>query len=590
MIKINSALFEKLKGILRRKGKSKLIEETMKRADAILAQVFGSSLEFIDKVDSKRIRVQDHLKNGLNDDRKLLERYPDFQLILLISNNYRASNGDPFEFLRKLRAMRQWIVRYRGELMGYVLEQLGKSGKEFTSDKAQDEFIVLLNLYRFVMENPEKEKVEGYIKTPPHRAEIRASLDSMRDKKASARIENIIVMLTGQEIEWLARDLREVESWKTRESMTMGIPFFEARAKVFFDGEGKDHLGLIKDFNDEAVEKFSRTNRAKRHLENFYAFLGYLKAQIDAFQRDSFNWEGFTNPKKVVDKLVNDFGAAEFAEELEQKIAYHKGLFSKAEAKREYPREMLQFLTQKLAEFSSVQYMRARVIYPFITAMEILFRSRIAELSKMEKPEVGELKDALLPIVKSERDTAAAILKEARRVKERLRKRIEDLKTMFEYLSDRCADVSTDFFSAKERVIDHDIREQIVSRLEIALARINMAIPLIDRVRKISGASLEATSLTPKYFLAIMYGLGQAAGFAKSAEYNLSLMESIFKDENIQRKLEELKDYMVAVEEEYRVLDRFMKNNFGFLILDNQQTKTSIEIKREENYGRPRAA
>lgn len=568
--------------------------EIMRKYHKIIDEIFDTRVEDVARIDTKRVQVQE----GLRDENKFIERDLNTQLIRLIENTYNLeSKGNSVLFIRNLRRKREWIkASFKGKLAESVLHELDRTERHFGPQAA---VAVLLNLYALTAaKEADKAYVVGFLKTPPHPDETRNAVNTLTNKKVADNIRQAIASLTSEELEWLVRYLAQVKAWEGSESVNEDIPFFDLEIKSMLYG-GRGFRGLVSDFNDKEIEHRSTSNPAYLQLTRFPRFLMYLgriRDKIAGYLKDE--WVGYEevirNAKKIANNLKAEFGNAEIADGFLEKIQFKKGFFGKGKARRQFPAELLQYFNERLAEFSSRDYRRAKVIFPFIKEMERIFSLRIEQLRSGKQTDVKGLKDALWPIVNSERYSAENILEETKRARDRIKGKIERLRAEFEYLSGNCLDASRDFFYARWQTIDLGIRKQILFRLQNALAYAKRLMPYVKHARQIADADLEVTTAIPAYGISLLSNLANASQLAEGVSENARSIADIFTERSIQEKIKELNTYMEIVEREYKVLDQFMENNLKFLISQAGQetsvpTQSSLVSERREEDGRTTA-
>jgi len=561
-------IVSKIRQLVRKRSKDEAMVEAIKQVSDVLDQIFDKRIENVAKIDAKRLQAQEMLK-----DYNFSAGNPNFRLVLLIQNIWRLSNGNPILFMRNLRAQRRFIRGYQGELAEAILKQSETTEREFGPE---DRFNILISVDAVITQKGTDETyVTGFLKTPPHTSEIYQATEQIRNGKIKSRIRKAVDILTGQEVEYLTRYLAEVESWRS-EAINIDIRSCQAAANSFFFGREEPYLGLISRFNDESVEKFSNSNRAYLQLSRFDQQLEYLDGLLREIESNkNGDWSDFENfyrnAKKIAKKVIaKRFGNNELA----------VWMLQERKKMREFRQRWIQDMKEQIARL--VAERRTKVILPFIHHMEIFFRSRIAELRAMEKPEVAELKEALEPLIRLERESAEDILAGVVDEKERVKKRIKRLRSQFEYLSNKCVDASRDFFYAKWETVDVGIRQRLHTRLKSAFEYINKMTPYIKNSRQIAESNLEDVSLSDE--LKLLHNLSIASKGAESAGYYLSSTGEIFTDREMNIKIRELESRMEIVEKHYAKLDVFIKDEITFLLQPVSQVKVPKQ-HRGDDYG-----
>ena len=560
------------KRIFNRGDDDKIVVSNMRWATAILDQIFDRSIPVLHLIDARRIAIS----KVINNDNVFLAGGPNFVVIRLIGDTYRENKGNILLFLRNLRLKRKWIERFKGELLDYTLNQLARTETEFGS---QETFKILLYIYAEIIKNTNKDNIVGFIKTPPHSAELRNALNSIRNPKIADNIRRTIFVLTNEESNYLIKYHEEISSWKSKESFTEDIPFFTHKTNSFLYGGDERYLGLLSYFRDGELEKKLKSNPAYLQLMKYYLQLLYLRrirAKIQTYKTG--NWDQFeeiyNNIKKIANTFVKEFGNKDIASELfEEKAEF-----------REYPERWLYDVDKKIAEISSVQYRRTKVVFPFIMEMEIIFNLRINELTSMAKPGINELKDAIKPLIKSEKNSAESILKEASKFRKSMKSRMKNLRKEFDALSNRCIDALSDFTKAKER-FNQNITKKMLLLAENALINIRKERPYIQNSLETIGTDLEVTSIDPIRDIALLFDFSRASIQGVGASYNLRSIGRLFIDKNVLDQINELKRYVDRAETEYHELNLFIEKNLGFLV---QQSKN--QQYKGDDYGRSKSA
>lgn len=550
-----------------------LIVSNLKRVEAIFEQVFGNRLYELAKIDARRITIS----KIISDDKGFLAKDPNMALIRLIRDNWESTNHNFLLFLRSLRAKKNQVQIFEGELAANLLHELKRTETEFGSE---DNFNKLIALYINVMTYPEKDYIIGYLKTPPHPKELQNAINSIRNVAIGNSIRETIAALTNEELDYLIRYHNEISSWKNKEVITEDIQFFTAKINSFLYGREEQYSGLFTYFKDKKLEQMIISNPAYLQLTRYNLMILYLRRKI----RDKIatyttgDWtqfeEVYNNLKKIADKFVTLFGNTDVPAEL----------FQEKKEFREYPERWLLDIDKKSAEINSAQYRKTNVIVPFIREMEGIFNLRINELRSISKPDVDKLKDAIKPLIKLEKNSAENIIKKAVKFREKMRKKLERLRKDFDTINNRCVDALHEFIEAKVRVINKEVKPEILLRLKNAKAFIKNERQFVQHSMQVIGQDLERALIDPVRGIALLYDLDKASRAAAGASYQLHSMGEIFTRKDILRKLNDLNKNLDVAEKVYRDLDRFILTELGFLVQN-----TSNEEVRREDYGRTTA-
>ncbi len=549
-----------------------LIVSNLKRVEAILEQVFGNRLSELAKIDARRITIS----KIISDDKEFLAKDPNIVLIRFIRDNWENTNHNFLLFLRSLRAKKNQIQLFEGELAANLLRELKRTETEFGNE---DNFNKLIALYINITTYPEKDYIIGYLKTSPHSKELQNAINSIRNVAIGNHIRETIAALTNEELDYLIKYHNEISFWNNKEAITEDIQFFTAKISSFLYGRGEQYLGLFTYFKDEKLEQMIKSNPAYLQLTRYNLQLLYLrrlKEKIQTYQTGDWTQfeEVYNNVKRIADKFVREFGNPKIASEL----------FVEKKEIREYPERWLQDIDAKIAEISSVQYRKTNVIGPFIREIERIFNLRINELRSMAKPEVDELKDAIKSLINLEKNSAENIIKEATKFREKMRKKLGKLRKDFDAISNRCVDALHDFVEAKIRIIHKGVMPEILLRLKNAKALVKNEGQFVQHSMQVIGPDLERALIDPVRGIALLYDLDKAFRATAGASYNLRSMGNIFTRKDTLRKLDDLNKNLEVAEKAYSDLDRFILTELGFLV----QNITNEEVRRED-YGRTTA-
>lgn len=549
-----------------------IIISKLKRVDTILDKVFGDRLSKIAEIDAKRIRIS----KVINTDEKILSNSPDLQLIMLIQNTYKEINGNPLLFLRSLRAKKEWINSLDSELANNLLYQLGRTEIEFGN---KESFKILIDIYIILVKN-DKHYIIGFLKTPPHTAEFKNSLENIKNKKIANKIKNVILALTNEELDYMIKYNEEINSWENKEAITEDVQFFSAKINSFLYGRDENYLGISFYFKDGELEQTILKNHAYLQLTRYNLQLLYLKKiakKIESYKTG--DWSQFNdfygNIKKIAGTFIREFGNENVAE----------WLLKGKDGIREYPQRWFQEINQKILEVSSVQYRKVNVIVPFIKEMKRIFNLRIHELTNKISPEIDDLKEALKPLIKLEKDSASNIISEIAKYRNGIKKRLEKIKKDFDAISNRCIDSLYNFYKAKTDVIDVGVKPEIKKSLANAKAFNENEKQLLQYITKTAGNDLEATSTDPKRVINLLYGLDKANRAFMNTGYNLRSIVMMLTKEEILRKIDNLNRNLEITEKEFDNLNKFIMEKLIFLIEEEANKQ-----QRGVDYGRSRAA
>ena len=540
-----------------------VIIRNMGNISNIFDKIFGEKLSKIAQIDAKRIAVAKIISN----DNLFLTRDPNAQLVLLVQNTYRESKGNSLLFLKSLRAKREWIKKFEGELSEYLLSQLERTEKEFGNEES---FRILIELYLVVAGNADRDYVVGFIKTPPHQTELRNAVNRIKHLKIKKGIREIIAALTEEELTYLTRYLAEVASWHGREAITEDIEFFKRKANSFLYGQAEPYLGLLSYFKDEKLEQL-KSNPAHLQLDRYNLMLLYLRRlrnKISAYKTGDWTQfeEVYNNVKKIANTFIREFGNSEIGQEL----------FEEKKEFREYPERWLYDMDREIAEISSPQYRKAKVIVPFIAEIERIFNLRINELRNTAKPEIAHLKEALKPLIKLEKNSSDNILKETSNFRRKMRERIKNLRNEFDALSNIAIDALYDFVNTKDRIVNQDIRQQVLFRLQNAQAFVRKEKQYIQNSLQTIGPDLEVTSNDPIRNIALLFSFDKAFRATAGTGYNLRSIGAIFTQRSIFRKINELNRSIETADRGYSKLNSFITEILGFLV------QPSSQVRRED--------
>ncbi len=547
----------------------------LKQVDTILDQVFGDRLSKIVEIDARRIKISKVI--GTNEN--LLSNNPNLKLILLIQNTYKEINGNLLLFLRSLRAKRTWVKSLDGELSNYVLNQLERTETEFGYKESYKLFI---EIYTKILVNQDREYIIGFLKTSPHPAELKNALEGIKNKKTVNKIREAIFALTNEELDYLVKYHEEINSWKNKEVITEDVQFFNAKINSFLYGKIEKYIGILSYFKDEELGQIILKNPAYLQLTRYNLQLIYLRRiqkKIESYKTgdwSQFN-DFYTNIKKIAGTFVREFGNNNVAE----------WLLQGKDSIREYPQRWLQEIDKKILEVSSVKYRKVNVIVPFIKEMERVFNLRIDRLINKTSPEINDLKEALKPLIKLEKDSADNIMAEIAKYRKGIKKILEKIRKDFDVINNRCVDSLYDFYKAKIDVIDGDIKPEIKNLLANAKVSNENEKQFLQYLLKTTGNDLEITSTDPKRVIGLLYSLDKADRALKTTGYSLRSIAMMITKEQILRKIGNLNKNLEITEKAFNNLDMFIMKKLKFLI---EQDKDTNKEQRGVDYGRSRAA
>lgn len=536
--------------------------------ESTFTQVFGDRLSEIAKVDAKRIAISKFIVNE-----EFLAKDPSLALVRFIRETWERTNHNFLFFLRALRARSAQIQTIESELSTRISAELKRTEKEFKFDNEDNfnkYFNGLIDLYINLITYPEKNYIVGFIKTPPHRAELQNAIDNIKNGKVAKSIRGIVIALTNEEIDYLTKYLNEVISWNDKEVITEDIQFFTAKINSFLYGGGDQYFGLFTYFKDEKLEQTLKLNPAYLQLIKYNLQLLYLRRLRDKISTyRSGDWKQFeevyNNIKKIANIFTREFGNTEIASEL----------FAEKKEVREYPERWLSDIDNKIAQISSVQYRKTKVIIPFIKEMEKNFNLRIGELRGMTKPEIAHLKDALKPLIKLERNTAENVMKEINGFKKGLKKISEKLRKDFDEMSNRCIDALQKFTEEKVRLIHGEIIPEILESLKKAMTLTKDEGQFIQHILQTMGNSLESDATNPEDGIKLLFVLNKAHRATIGINHNLLSIGSFFTRKDILRKINQLNKDFENVEKAYQELDNFILTKLGLFA-----KPTAEQVKR----------
>ncbi|MBI2101216.1 hypothetical protein HYT53_01270 [Candidatus Woesearchaeota archaeon] len=570
---------------------NKLILKNLEEAEAIFKELFEKRLDEVAKLDAKRIEISKAISN----DKEFYAKDPNLLLIGLIENTYRESKGNFLLFLRSLRMKRAWIERLQGELPQDVLKQLQRTEAEFGN---RDTFRILIQLYLHIIQNADKDYIVGFMRTEPHPLELRSAISYIKNKTLANRIREAISALTKEELDYLVKYHREITLWRSKEVVTEDIPFFVLRTRIFIEGGERGYLGLFSIFKDEKLRQKLVSSpaflRLMRHKEQA-AFLMKLRNDVMSYKTDP-KWEKFLkfydDVEKIADELRNKFGNPEVDYGLLGAIYSHLGkkeiaseLFENKSKFRQFPQKWLEYFNNLLWLVNSKENKRKHVIEPFINEMDRIFGDRIHELIVMTLPEISQLKDALTPLIKLEKNSFDKIMEETADSRKNARKRLQKLREKFDDASDRCIDALTDFAEAKYRIVNVEIMQEILLRLKNAKTYAQNEGQFGRHSLQVIGDDLEKAVSNPIKGLTLLYNFDKASRATINVSYNLRSIGNIFTRKEILAKLEELNRYMETTSRTYHKLEGLINTNLQFLF----EPKSEEQSKGEE-YGKSRAA
>ena len=527
---------------------------TIRQVEAVLEKVFGERLSKIEESDRRRIDIARSLEGENN----FTAKDPSLALIRFIRDTWDGTKHNFLLFLRSLRAKNAQVQIFESELSANLLRELKRTETEFGSE---DNFNKLVDLYLNMITFPEKDYIVGYIKTPPHRAELQNAINAIKNKKIADRIRETIMSLINEELDYLTKYLNEINSWKNREVITEDIQFFTSKISSFLYGRGEQYPGLFTYFKDEKLEQMVKSNPAYLQLTRYNLQLLYLRRlreKIRTYQTGDWTQfeEIYNNVKRIADTFVREFGNTEIATQL----------FVEKKEIREYPERWLRDIDDKTAEISSVQYRKTNVIYPFIKEMERIFNLRINELRSMVKPEVDELKDALKPLIKLERDSAGNIFKETTQYKKKLKARIRKLKQEFDVIENGCVDAMTDYMDAKSEIIDNFITREIGVRWKKINIYGKNESGHSNFVEKVIGDDPEGVVMDRRKLFAVLYSLEKAYQAGMGVSYSLRSIAEFFSRKDVLNQIKRLSDTLGVAEKAYGDMERFISLRLNFLI------------------------
>ena len=551
---------------------NEVILNKLRQVESAFEELFGPRLTRIAEIDAKRIKIA----GILSEEKIFYTNDPNLALVRLVSEINEGSNNNALTFLRNLRKRKAQIIIFESELSTFVLKELDKTEKELGSE---EQFDIFMQLYREIITNPSRDYILGFIKTSQHMLQLLNALDSIRNTRIANRMREVIKALTDEELVFLIRYLAEINSWKTRESIREDVPFFQRQITSFLYGRGENYLGLLSHFKDEKLAERLKQNPAFLQLTRYNLMLLYLRKlreKISTYK--SGDWtqfeEVYNNINKIANTFVMEFGNSEIASEL----------FQEKKEFREYPERWLMDVDRKLAELSSAEHRRSKVITPFIIETEKIFTQRATELSAMAKPEISELKDVVEDLIRkrieSERKTAGEITQELEKTRENSSSRLKKLRKRFEGLSNSCIDALHNFVSTKFEVIDKDIKAEYKKRLGNARAFLRYERRLLQYIHQRMGKNLEIPSIDPLNFFALMFSLNKAKIAFSGAIQNVNSTAAIFINRSTLRKIRNLDNYLKIAENAYSRLDEFILLEFGFLV------KASQTEQRREDHAR----
>ena len=556
-----------------------IIVENMERASRIFDRIFRERMDKVADVDAKRMQVKD----GLSDENKFLAMNPNTQLIQLIIDTYNVEcKNNLILFMRSLRAKRNGIrQRFNGELAEFVLRELERTEREFGPEGS---FEILLNLYLKITKNPDRNFVIGLLTTPPGSDKLRDSINRLKNAKVKSRIIKAIAGLANDELKYLIIDFNQIKGWENKESVQEDVPFFDGEINSMIDG-GRGYKGIRTDLNDEALALRIRSNPFYLQINGYRRFLFYLVSIRNILIKNPNDpFEGFNEVWNKIEEHANRlkrfFGATET---VASEIADY--LLELKKSGRQFPQELLNKFNEWITNLSDRRYRQSYIVMPFIKAMEGIFSARIRELGAQEKSEVSDLKDALQPIIKSEKYSADNILEKSTRAKKRMRKRIESLRFEFEYLSDNYIDSLLEFIEAKTRIVHQDLRREILVRLINGQYFSRDVKKYVSSTTQVMGSDLETSVMNPIKGAALLFALDKASRVAEGVSHNLRSIGKLFSKKTIKKKIDELNQYMENCEKDSEVLIKFIEANLGFLL----PVKGEQENRRDEN-GRRYAA
>ena len=235
----SGGIIASVNGFLRRKDKDEAMVESMRRLQGILDEIFGKRVAEVAKIDAKRMQAA----VGLKDENILLQSNPDFQQLSFIQDIYRKSFRNPILFLRNLRAQREDIGKFQGELAEFVLHELERIERQFGS---WERTAILLQLWAIVdSQDSSKEKVIGFIKTPPHQQTIGAAINGVPKSGIANKVRMAISGLVNEELEWIINYHEEVKSWEGSAFITKDVEFFQIESNNIVYGMSAQHPGLM---------------------------------------------------------------------------------------------------------------------------------------------------------------------------------------------------------------------------------------------------------------------------------------------------------------------------------------------------------
>lgn len=362
-------------------------------------------LPLIQKKDSHIERAGEILHN----EAELKKHDKRWLALAIVYENYRELRNDPHLFINRLKARINEIESYDKELAQYIMSA-GVDNKEAA---------VLNELAERLKAIPEEQAIYFMRKYGPY---YLREFSRFKDEEAVDEFKRTLFMVTGEEVYYLNRDLRETRQWPLA-ARTQGIGYFIRRLNIYLKDNFPGYKGLASDFKDKEIAKKVRENKAVRRLfnyeeeERFFDNVMRYIAGYDVRKEDktihipgvvdSLRWEAdFVD---VDDKVIHKWSYYKkggFHDNLKKGRKFIK-LVREKYGNKEFA-DFLEYLEKKYREqpsaevetriieldrlLKSAKYQIRNVILPAAEQLEEIFSKRIGELEKERGKALDKLK------------------------------------------------------------------------------------------------------------------------------------------------------------------------------------------------------
>ncbi len=376
------------------------------------------------KNQAQRVSNLDRVIDILNRFKPIIE---DVGRLIGLLEKYNILLSEP-RFLFKYR--KDWIAlliasrlyegyKTQNQLSPEYIESTIKSIKKFDPELAENVRKLLpiikkeTNIFSdlFIAYNQGRDYFIAYIST--HVRELIARAKSIENKSISRRLVELLVSISGHEVDFLIRYRDDCMNWSNvRYAVNYDVNFFIRRLNLYLKGgfEGNmQFMGLYKDFEDRELSERMLANNAIKNLWRYNEQVNYLRLAIEKCRgaEKSGEWKGFYGKGgfwQEFDQFVREFaikyGNSEFADILrsKKKIIGESPSGWGGEWKETQNGPLLVkdgVLPQLLRRLQNPQYQRTSLIIPSSSELSELLRKREEELIRTRDMAVDNLIESL---------------------------------------------------------------------------------------------------------------------------------------------------------------------------------------------------